>query len=143
MSDDSLGALTAAAQELITKINDLNEDTGNAITNVTKQSNTTRKYVWWLAFSFALDLILTVAMLFVVNGQQTNADRIAVLTEHNSVTQTITRQQVLCPLYQLFLDSRQYQPPPPDPEARARQEAAYKTIQAGYDAIKCAEVKPK
>jgi hypothetical protein len=54
------------------------------------------------------------------------------------VAQTTQRQKALCPLYQVFLDSK-------SPEGRAaapdplKYDHAFKVIQEGYDALECSD----
>ena len=84
--------------------------------------------IWGLAFSVLLDILLTI---FIVN-----------LTVEVDRTQELTRSQVLCPLYQQFVNADT-----PVQRERARQagqdlkarDEAFAVIHKSYDALECAD----
>lgn len=86
----------------------------------------------WLALSIALDIALSLIIGLGFFRIDSNADRI----DH---IQDRTSNEVLCPLYGIFLAS--IENPRPEqvdtPEERARFEAAAKTIRDGYSALEC------
>src|SRR5882672_2414633 len=84
-----------------------------------------------LAASVAFDVLLSAAVIYqevVLGGVTTRLD----------ATVTVQRQRALCPLYQVFLDSRNARSRAASPDP-AKYDAAYRVIQDGYDILKCSE----
>lgn len=90
-ADNRMAELTAAAEELVDNINKLNRETGGQLVALSYRAKRNRMMIWALAASLLLDVILT---LFVVN-----------LTYKVASVQNVTKSQVLCPLYQQFVNA--------------------------------------
>lgn len=133
-----LQALTNAALELVDSVEQLNRESGSQIVGLTKRQATSRKIIIWLIVSLVVDLFLTVALAVgyvYLDRTAHQAEATASQLKYNS---TVQRQKALCPLYQLFLDSK-------SPEGRKRSldpekyDQAFVTIEEGYKVLKCSE----
>lgn len=124
--DDRIAELTEAAERLVDGINELNKETGGQLISLAVTAKRNRLMIWGLAVSLLLDLILT---LFIVN-----------LTYQVDEAQDLTRSQVLCPLYQQFVNAD-------TPAARElarkngqdleRRDEAFRVIHHSYDILNC------
>lgn len=108
-----------------------------------KRSARHSKAIWLLAGSFALDIILTVAIVVTGVEVKSNSDRI-------DKVQKITNEDALCPLYDIFLaSSRSPQPERPgeSEEQKERRMEIYKrgiiVIKQGYEALGCSDLEKK
>ncbi len=88
---DKIAELVEAAGTLAAITDNLNSQTGGQLVNLGVLGKRNRRMIWALAVSLALDIFLT---LFVVN-----------LTVKVDESQKLTRSQVLCPLYQQFVNA--------------------------------------
>lgn len=86
-----------------------------------------------LGLSIILDIVLSVAIGFGYVSIDNNADQITTVQERTS-------DQVLCPLYELFITSLK-NPPRPElvdtPEERKQRKEAKRTILASYAVLEC------
>lgn len=127
---DRIAELTDAAEALVKDINKLNASTGGTLVSLAIKAKRNRAMIWGLAVSLLLDVFLTIYM---VN-----------LTYQVEDTQELQRSQVLCPLYQQFVNSD-------TPQARVRaaqagqdlkaRDEAFRVIHKSYDALDCVDVK--
>jgi hypothetical protein len=117
------------AEALLGEAERLGQETGGQIVKLARTSRTNRRLIWMTVGGFALDIALTIAVAI-------GALQIGTLTHRLDVAQTVQRQKALCPLYQVFLDSK-------SPAARKAAEDpikydhAFKVIQDGYDVLGC------
>ena len=127
--------ITLAAQ-LINEVDDLAEDSGQQFVSLARRARTNRMLIWVTIGSVILDLVLTIVLSVVGVGMQRNTDRIDALTQRLDQAQTVQRQKALCPLYQIFLDSKSPagRKAAPDPE---KYDHAFVVIKEGYDALEC------
>jgi hypothetical protein len=96
------------------------------------------KVLWLLGGSFAFDIIITVVLA--VTGVQ-------VLNQSSELehVQEVTSDDVLCPLYEIFVTAAKAPPPPPNPgekpdaykQRMEDRSAALKTISEGYVILDC------
>jgi ferric-dicitrate binding protein FerR (iron transport regulator) len=121
--------LTDAAEALVGQMSALNGVAGDQLVNLAKRSRTTRRMIFAVAISLALDVILSLGLLFAVTSVQHVSDRL-------DTQQTTSRQKALCPLYQLFLDSQSAagRAAAPDP---VKYDQSFKVIREGYTALEC------
>src|SRR3954469_17851482 len=89
--ESRIAELTDAAEDIVTSINQLNSETGTQLVSLAVRARRNRMMIWLLAFSLALDVFLTVFMVH--------------LTLKVDQAQQLTHSQVLCPLYQQFINS--------------------------------------
>lgn len=134
---DELAKLTAAAQDLVDRINALNTDKGEVIESLAVRSVVNRRWIRIIFAGFVLDIALTVAMAFGWAQIARNNHRIDLVTQRLDVAQTTQRAKALCPLYKVFLDSERFTPPNQTPEQAAARVEAFKIIHSGYDALAC------
>ena len=130
--DERIAELTEAAGQIVESINQLNRETGGQLITLATRAKRSRMMIWALSVSMIFDLLLTG---FVVS-LATQVDR----------TQQLTRSQVLCPLYQQFVNAD-------TPAARqlaakngqdiAARDVAFRVIHQSYDTLDCADIKPK
>jgi hypothetical protein len=130
MQEQRIAELTAAAEEIVEAVNKLNRETGGQLVSLSVRAKRNRTMIWGLAASLFLDLLLTIFMV--------------VVAQQVSDTQQMTRNQVLCPLYQQFVNadtpaSRELaRKNGQDMEARKQ---AFAVIHKSYDALECAKLK--
>lgn len=126
---ERLAQAVMLAEALLGEAERLGQETGGQIVKLARTSRTNRRLIWMTVGGFALDIALTIAVAI-------GALQIGTLTHRLDVAQTVQRQKALCPLYQVFLDSK-------SPAARKAAEDpikydhAFKVIQDGYDVLGC------
>lgn len=124
--------LSAAAPQLIRGLDALTQDSGRQFVRLARSSRLNRRLIWGLAVSLILDVLLTV-------GLAVSFSRVDALTERLDYSQTTTRRQVLCPLYELLVETNT-----PANRARAADKAAYDrqyaTLQRAYAVLSCGTV---
>lgn len=128
--------LISLANTLINEIETLADDSGKQFVSLAHRARTNRLLIIATAASVMFDLLLTVILAFVGIGWHENTNQIDTLTHRLDTQQTVQRQKALCPLYQVFLDSKSKQgrDAAPDPE---KYDHAFVVIQQGYDALEC------
>lgn len=128
---DRLAQLTEVARELLDEITELKEEGGEQFVSLARRARDNRRMIW-------VAIVLTVATGLGLFQVTLNADHINGLTHRLDVAQTTQRQKALCPLYQLFLDSKspQARKAAPDP---AKYDHAFEVIEDGYRVLNCAE----
>ncbi len=136
------GSLAEQAAALTKSVNKLNADVGDQMVSMAKVTKRNERLIVGLIISFILDVTLTVFMAFGMVVLKSNTDDIQVLTDKVVAVQTVQRQKALCPLYQLFLDSKSEvgRARAPDP---VKYDQAFVVIQQGFDALKCTELANK
>ena len=133
-------ALTEAATELVTRIDQLSRSSGTTIVDLATATRRNRRLIWLVAAGSTLDVLLTVAMAFAGAGIADNNERVDKVTARLDDTQTVQRAKALCPLYRVFLDSERFTPPNQSPEQAASRVAAFRTIREGYAVLHCEKV---
>lgn len=128
--EQRIADLTNAAEQIAAGINELNRETGGTLIDLAVKTKRNRIMIWALALSLVLDVLLT---LFVVN-----------LTVRVDEAQKLTKTQVLCPLYQQFINAD-------TPKARElakktgqdlkNRDQAFRVIHQSYSALGCASQK--
>ena len=121
-TDQEIQELTRLAAELVNRIDTLVGGTGDQMVALAKSDKSHRRMIMVLYVGFVLDIVLTVAMAvggFAVNNLASKVNN----------TQELTRSQVLCPLFQQFINSD-------TPAARQRAEAAGQDMKARSEAFK-------
>lgn len=121
------------ANELIERVNALVGGTGDQMVSLAQTAKRNRRMIWVLWVGFVLDIALTVAMSFGFVTLHSVASRV-------DETQRLTQTQVLCPLYQQFINSD-------TPAARAlaaengqdmtRRAEAFRVIRQSYAVLNC------
>lgn len=132
-TNEDIQELTRLAAELLNKIDTLASGTGDQMVELAKSTKRNRMLIWILWVGFALDIMLTVAMA--IGGVA-----LVNVTDQVNSQQELTRKEVLCPLYQIFVNSD-------TPAARERAKAAgqdmkardeaFKEIKRSYTVLKC------
>lgn len=130
--------LISIGSALITEVNELTKDSGDQFVSLAKRARVNRMLILATAASCFVDLVLTVVLTVVGVGMQHNTDRIDSITKRLDYAQTVQRQKALCPLYQIFLDSKspQGRAAAPDPK---KYDHAFVVIKQGYDALECSK----
>lgn len=134
MTEDNVQDLTAAAKELIQRIEKLDDSKGTQIVRLAVTGRRNRQLIWILA---AVVAVLLVFASLVAN----NANRIDSVTQRLDKSQTVGRKQALCPLYQLFLDSKSDRGRMANPRGPKAYDEAFAIIERGYKALECNEFK--
>lgn len=124
--EQRIAELTEAAEQIVVGINALNRETGGQLVSLATTARRNRMMIWGLTLSLLVDLLLT---FFIVG-----------LTFKVEEAQQLTRSQVLCPLYQQFVNAD-------TPAARElarkngqnleRRDEAFRVIHRSYDVLKC------
>lgn len=139
---EKLDRLIQEAQDLGREVEQLATASGTQFVSLAVTARQNRRRIWAVAVGGGLLTAVVVAMVFLVIGMQSNTERIDGVTRRLDVSQTATRQKVLCPLYQILKDTG-------SPEARAAApdkklyDHNYKVINDGYNELKCSQVKGK
>lgn len=133
---NKLDALSEQAAELVAEINKLNSDTGQQLEGVNTKVKRNTRMTWVVGLSLLADVVITLVLGFTVN-------RVDNVTDRLNYSQNVTRQKVLCPLYQIFIDSKSPEGRARYPEGPAAYDKVFATLQESYDTIKCAEFKEK
>jgi hypothetical protein len=84
--------------------------------------------------SFLFDITLTLVLYVGLNRQQDTTRQIQQVQQNGAVV----RQQVLCPLYHLFLSSYSTKARDAYPQGPAAYDRAFATLRAGNSALGCA-----
>jgi hypothetical protein len=124
------------AGALAIEVEELSEDSGQQLVSLTHRAKTNRRLAFISIAGGLLDVVLTVVIAFALAGMNSNTHRIDALTQRLDTAQTVQRQKALCPLYQVFLDSKsdKARAAAPDP---AKYDHAFVVIKAGYKALEC------
>lgn len=134
---DRLARLTELAESLLREVQGLAEDSGEQFVSLAQRAHTNRLLIKVTIAGCALIALLTATLGIGLVGVVQNAERINELTHRLDVSQTETRRKALCPLYQVFLDSKspEARTQAPDPE---KYDQAFKVIEDGYKVLNCA-----
>lgn len=134
---EKLDRLIREAQDLGAEVEQLASKTGVQFVSLATTARWNRRMIWIVSIGGALLTLVTVVMVFLVVGVRSNTDRIDGVTQRLDATQTQQRRRALCPLYQIFLDSKSAagRAAAPDPE---KYDHAFDVIQKGYDVLDCA-----
>lgn len=129
IDDDRLDEFIEAVRTFTEEAKSLSAAKDSRIVDLSKRARSNRRLIWVTIGSLILDVALTAAIT--IGGLQ-----ISSLTHRLDVSQTETRQRALCPLYQVFLDSKSKagRDAAPDPK---KYDKAFEVIQDGYDALNC------
>jgi hypothetical protein len=133
---DRLPTLITLAEQLIAEVDELSKDSGKQFVSLAKRARTNRMLISITAASVMIDIVLTIVLTVIGVGMQRNTDRIDQLTQRLDQAQTVQRQKALCPLYQIFLDSKSAagRNAAPDPK---KYDHAFVVIKQGYEALNC------
>lgn len=140
---EELARLTAVAYELVDNVNKLNRDSGKQLVTLTHRAKRNRQMIWMLIGSFLVDVVLTILLAAGFVSVNDNANKIESVTTRLDMSQTIGRQRALCPLYQIFLDSKSDAGRKRSPQGPEAYDRAFKTIEDGYNALECNDFKVK
>lgn len=102
----------------------------DALLELSRRVRRSRVMILTVIVGFILDIALTVTLTIVAVEQNNNTEAI-----HN--IQDRTSQQVLCPLYQIFLNARSDQARAVYPQGTAAYDKAFNQIQHGYNVLGC------
>jgi len=136
---DKIASLTQAARALAREISEIDTNAGAQLVRLTRRVRINWLFTLIMAASVVLDLALTVMMGFGFVSLNNNGDRITKITERLDVAQTVQRQSALCPLYQLFLDSRSDRARDAYPKGPEEYDRNFAVIRDGYVALGCSE----
>lgn len=123
-ADDLAGQAARLREDIATfseEVAALDQKLGDAQQRINRTVRSTRRMVIGLVVSLALDLGLTGMVTW-------NAYRLAAVQERTS-------NEVLCPLYQLFLDS--YHPERQPPERLAEYERSFEVLRESRRVLEC------
>lgn len=134
--EERTAELIALATQLISEVDELSKDSGTQFVSLARRARTNRTLIVITIGSVMIDLALTIVLSVIGVGMQHNTDRIDALTQRLDNAQTVQRQKALCPLYQIFLDSKSAagRKAAPDPK---KYDHAFVVIRQGYDALEC------
>jgi len=108
----------------------------DSVRNLARYGQRTRRLISWTIIGLVLDLTLTIVVGVLFNNQQGTSRRIERNAENIRLVQQRTGNEVLCPLYGLFLASFD----PTSAAARkdpAKYEASFRVIRTGYQVLGC------
>lgn len=131
-----LDALTEVANELVQEVNTLNQG-GKQVENLTTKVLRNYKILWLCIASLVGLFVVTVILGITVYTSQNNSEKLDKLTQRLDYSQTVTRKQVLCPLYQVFLDSKSEQGRAAYPKGPAEYDRLFATLERSYKVLHC------
>jgi hypothetical protein len=133
---DRLGRLAELASEIVGELENLANDSGKQFVSLARRTRTNQRLITVMILSLVLDVILSVFLALGLVQVRGNEHDISALTTRLDISQTVQRQKALCPLYQLFLDSRSAagRAAAPDP---VKYDHSFEVIQDGYDVLGC------
>lgn len=143
---DRLAQLAELASGLMGEVEELTEASGNQFVSLAERSavnlrltQRVRRFARWLAVSVAVDIALSGALAYSLAQVSDNTHKVNELTQRLNISQTVTRQDTLCPLYTLLLagDTAANRAKTPD---KAAFDHSYTVITAGYKALDCTAV---
>lgn len=140
---NKLDDLTEQAGELVAQINHLNAGTGVEVEGLNKKVRRSQKMMILIGVSLVANLVLTVTVAFTVRSTVENTDKVDTVTQRLDYQQDVTRKQVLCPLYQIFVDSKTEQGRQAYPKGPKAYDENFAIIEKSYNVIQCADVKPR
>lgn len=131
-----LAELVEMARLLVNDFDEFAAESGKQFTSLAKRARTNRRLIFVVLVGCVLDILLTIIIVVTGAGVIANTRRIDALTNRIDLAQTVQRQKALCPLYQVFLDSKspQARAQAPDPK---KYDHAFVVIKQGYDALEC------
>lgn len=122
------GPLTEQAKALTDKVGSL----VLAVDQLDNRTGRTERVTMWVVFGLLLDLLLSVAVAFVVGNQFAAAADIREAVNRESVT----RQQGLCPLYALLIGTYNPNSRAEGPDRQAYV-STFQTLNEAYQALEC------
>lgn len=138
---NKLDALSEKADELVTEINRLSTGTGRQLEGVEKKQRRNAKIGLLVLLSFVIDVVVTVVVGFTVFETSSNTDKVDKITQRLDYQQTVTRKKVLCPLYQIFVDSKSAEARKTYVKGPKEYDRIFGIIQDSYNTIECAKFK--
>lgn len=131
-----LEALVEAAARIQERAQQLATDEGVQFETLAQKAHRNRMLATSAIIGVFISVLILIALAVVGIGMQRNTNRIDQLTQRLDTAQTVQRQKALCPLYQIFLDSKspQGRKAAPDPK---KYDHAFVVIQQGYDVLQC------
>lgn len=134
---DRLTRLAELASEIVQELEHISLDSGEQFVSLANRARRNRQLITAVIVSVVLDVILSVFLGLAVVQVKHNEHQISALTTRLDISQTVQRQKALCPLYQIFLDSRSAagRAAAPDP---VKYDHAFQVIQDGYGVLGCA-----
>lgn len=133
-----LAEIAAMARDFAEEFDEFARESGRQFTSLAHRARTNRRLIFVMLLGCALDIFLTVVLAIFGIGVEHNTNRIDDLTARLDYQQTVQRQKALCPLYQVFLDSKSAagRKAAPDPQ---KYDHAFVVIKQGYDALDCSK----
>lgn len=137
-AQDKLSRLLETANALMSEVETVAHEGGKQFVAQAHASKVNRRLSVVAITGLVLDVILSVVLGIGLSQVHKNEQSIGALTDRLNVSQTVTRQKALCPLYGVFLDSEspQGRAAAPDPE---KYDQAFKVIREGYKILNCSE----
>jgi hypothetical protein len=124
MSDPSK-AIADGAESLESAVNNLTKE----VARQNSRARANRRLIWMVALGLAINACVVSLVVLLTNNVRSNSNRVREVQERTS-------NQVLCPLYELILQS--YNPKSPtalkDPENYAH---SFQVIREGYKTLEC------
>jgi hypothetical protein len=131
-----LAEIAALARDFSDEFDEFARESGKQFTSLAQRARTNRRLIFVVLLGCGLDILLTIVLAIFGVGVINNTNRIDDLTARLDQAQTVQRQKALCPLYQIFLDSKSAagRKAAPDPK---KYDHAFVVIRQGYDALEC------
>lgn len=135
---DRLGEIADMLPKLLTEVTELANESGVQFVSLAQRARTNKRMIFWLAVSVTFDIALSILLAFGFTALNDSQAQVNTLTQRLNLAQTVQRQQVLCPLYTLFLanDTPKARAAAPD---KAQFDHAYVVIRQGYTVLSCAD----
>lgn len=132
-----IDALTETANDLIQEINKLNTGTGKSVESLNTKMRRNKHIMWVVIASLIVDIAITVGLTLTVNNTQQNSERIDKITQRLDYNANVQRKKVLCPLYEIFVNSRSEAGKAQYPQGPEAYDKTFDSIQGQYDALNC------
>lgn len=129
--------LAIQAKELTETVDRLNKDSVQHFKDMERMSKLNTRLVFGTIIGLFLDVTLTILLAFQGHQVSINEHQITQVTDRLNFSQTVTRKQVLCPLYKTFLASKSTEGAANFPQGAAAYMKLFAQLQNSYDVLDC------
>lgn len=132
-----LDRLTEVAEELTQEIDTLQSATGQQNNTVLRRLTRNKRVMILVLISFLVDIGVTIGLAVTINHTANTTDKVNNITARLNYGQDVQRRKVLCPLYQIFVDSKSEAARKTYPKGVKEYDRVFGIIQRSYNVLEC------